>query len=317
MKSDLQPHALHQFRGSTDWSLVVAVPKSSNHYRNVLDCARVSFMVGHTDAQLFHWFKQLGTLPPRALLSGTAHVLQGAAKEEVWSQTLIRHPIIHAMAQDMWESNASKTAAEEVHIAQREREEDDKRMRRMSSSDWRAKFRDRERNPTAAEDAEAPIYVMKPDTFAVLRLDVDTRLWMGPSNQVQRVWDSAIAPPDPLCRSAGRFIRMLNLSRAKLVPSLNMNYSLKLVNAFVFEIDQSGLWVMGTQENVAGKNGCVREEWSEMKLDFGKNQIIQTEQEMEWWVRGLTKLGAPEMTQSDNAVEDGGMNTEDYDFRHI
>ena len=59
VKSDLQPHALHKFSGEQDWSIVIAVPKSSDHVRNLLDCAKGSLMVGHTDPQLFHWFKEL------------------------------------------------------------------------------------------------------------------------------------------------------------------------------------------------------------------------------------------------------------------
>ncbi|CAC9443482.1 hypothetical protein conserved [Leishmania donovani] len=317
VKSDLQPHALHKFTGEEDWSIVIAVPKSSEHVRNLQDCAKGSLMLGHTDPQLFHWFKELGALPPRSLLSGPMELLRGDLQVEAWERTFSRHPVIHRIAQDMWESDESKTAEEAVHIAKREQEEDEKRMRRMSSSDWRAKFRDRERNPTRAEDEEAPVYVIKPETFSLFRMKPDVRLWMNIAGQTQRVWDPVVPDPDPLCRCSHRFIRMLNLGRQKLVPSLNMNYSLKLTNAFIFEINDRGMWAMGTQENLAGKNGVVREEWMELRLDFGKNQVITTEQEMEWWVRGLTKLGAPELSQTNSSVEDAGLNPEDFEYRHI
>ncbi|KAL7711074.1 hypothetical protein N2W54_002296 [Lotmaria passim] len=317
VKSDLQPHALHKFSGEQDWSIVIAVPKSSDHVRNLLDCAKGSLMVGHTDPQLFHWFKELGVLPPRSLLSGPMEMLSGDLQAEVWESTFSRHPVIHRIAQDMWENDQSKSPEEAVHIAKREQEEDEKRMRRMSSSDWRAKFRDRERNPTRDEDEEAPIYVIKPETFSLFRMKPDVRLWMNVAGQTQRVWEPVVPDADPLCRCSHRFIRMLNLARQKLVPSLNMNFSLKLTNAFVFEIDERGMWAMGTQENVSGKNGVVKEEWMELRLDFGKNQVISTEQEMEWWVRGLTKLGAPEVSQTNSSVEDAGLNPEDYDYRHI
>jgi hypothetical protein len=317
VKSDLQPHALHKFSGEQDWSIVVAVPKSSDHVRNLLECTKGSLMVGHTDPQLFHWFKELGALPPRSLLSGPMERLTGDLQVEAWETTFGRHPVIHRIAQDMWESDQSKSPEEAVHIAKREQEEDEKRMRRMSSSDWRAKFRDRERNPTRAEDEEAPVYVMKPDTFALFRMKPEVRLWMNIGGQTQRVWEPVVPDADPLCRCSHRFIRMLNLARQKLVPSLNMNFSLKLTNAFVFEIDERGMWAMGTQENVSGKNGVVKEEWMELRLDFGKDQIIKTEQEMEWWVRGLTKLGAPEVSQTNSSVDDAGLNPEDFDYRHI
>ncbi|EPY30167.1 hypothetical protein STCU_01394 [Strigomonas culicis] len=317
VKSDLQPHALHKFAHEADYSLLIAVPKSSDHVRNAAECAKGSFMVGHTDPQIFHWFKQLSSLPPRGILSGPLETLRGDLAAEAWETTFARHPTIHTIAQEMWEKRESKTAAEAVHIAQREKEEDEKRMRRMSHSDWRGKFRERERNPTAAEDEEKPVYVIKPETFALLRLRPDVRLWMNVAGQTQRVWEPALAAPDPLCRCSHRFIRMLNLARQKLVPSLNMNFSLKLTNAFIFEIDQGGLWALGTQENFKDRNGTVKEEWSELRLEFGKNQQITNEQEMEWWVRGLTKLGAPEVSQSDSSIDDAGLNPEDFDYRHI
>lgn len=317
VKSDLQPHAMHRFTGEADYSLLVAIPKSSDHFVNATECAKVSLMFGHTDPQIFHFFKQLGTLPPRSLISGVAEVLSGDLLAECWSETFSRHPTIHALAQEMWETQESKTEAEAVHIAKRHQEEDEKRMRRMSSSDWRAKFKERERNPTAREDVEEPIYVIKPETFAVLRVKPDVKLWMNVASQTQRVWEPVIPPPDPLCRCSHRFIRMLNLGRQKLVPSLNLNFSLKLTNAFIFEIDDRGLWALGTQENFTGQSGAIREEWTELRLEFGKGQVIENEQEMEWWVRGFTKLGAPEMTQTDSSIEDAGMNPEDFDYRHI
>ncbi|KAK7196391.1 hypothetical protein NESM_000575900 [Novymonas esmeraldas] len=317
VRSDLQPHALHRFTGEADWSLLVAVPKSSEHVRNLHECAKGSLMLGHTDPQLFHWFKELGGLPPRSLLSGPMELLRGDLQTEAWEHTFARHPVIHRIAQDMWEKDASKTTEEAVHIAQREKEEDEKRMRRMSSSDWRAKFKERERNPTRAEDEEAPIYVIKPETFALFRLRPEVRLWMNAAGQTQRVWEPVVPDPDPLCRCSHRFIKMLNLGRQKLVPSLNMNYSLKLTNAFIFDIDSRGMWAMGSQERLSSKVGAVTEEWTELRLDFGKNQVISTEQEMEWWVRGLTKLGAPEVSQTSSSVEDAGLNPEDFDYRHI
>ncbi|EKF39046.1 hypothetical protein MOQ_000733 [Trypanosoma cruzi marinkellei] len=314
---------MHKFTGDENWSLLIAIPKNSEHFQNILECSRGSLMVGHTDPQLFHWFKQLGTLPPRAIVSGPLELLSGDMQQEAWEKTFSRHPIIHNIAHDMWIRQESKTDEEVVTIERREREEDERRMRRMSSSDWRAKFKDRERNPTnnAEEDEERPIYVIKPETFALLRLQPDVKLWMNVISHTQRVWEPVIPDPDPLCRCTPRFLRMLNLARQKLVPSLNMNFALKLTNAFIFEIDKEGLWAMGTQENLhgnsSGMDGTVREEWTELRLEFGKGQVIQTEQEMEWWVRGLTKLGAPEMSQSNSQVEDAGMNPEDYDYRHI
>lgn len=317
VKSDLQPHGLYRFNGEDHHSLLVAVPKDSEHCRNVLDCQRCSVMIGHTDPQIFHWFKELGTLPPRAIVSGPVEVLSGDLQAEAWEKSFISHPVIHRVAQDMWESQASKTEEEKVHIAEREKEEDEKRMRRMSSSDWRSKFRDRERNPTKEEEEERPIYVVKPNTFMLLRIRPEASIWMSPTGDVKRVWEPPFPEAPPLCRCSHRFINMLNLARQKLVPSLNMNYNLKLTNAFIFDIDEDGLWAMGTQENFSDKNGVLREQWSELRLDFGKDQKIKTEQEMEWWVRGLTKLGAPEVSQSNSSIEDAGLNPEDYDYRHI
>lgn len=317
VKSDLQPHGLYRFNGEEHHSLLVAVPKQSEHYRNILECERCSVMIGHTDPQLFHWFKELGTVPPRGIISGPVEVLRGDLQAEAWEEGFITHPVIHRVAQDMWESDASRSPEERVEIERREKEEDEKRMRRMSSSDWRGKFRDRERNPSQKEDEERPIYVVKPDTFVLLRVKPEGMIWMNSSGEVKRVWEPSFPSPPPLCRCSHRFINMLNLARQKLVPSLNMNYNLKLTNAFVCDLDEDGLWVMGTQENFSEKNGVVKEQWSEFRLDYGKSQKITTEQEMEWWIRGLTKLGAPEVSQSSSSIEDAGLNPEDYDYRHI
>lgn len=317
VKSDLQPHAFHRFSTDKQYSLIVAVQKNSEHYRNVVECNRCSAMIGHTDPQLFHWFKELGALPPRSVISGPADVLSGDLQREAWEESFIMHPVIHRTAQDMWESRESKTHEEEVEISRREREEDEKRMKRMSSSDWRSKFKERERNPTMNDDKEQPIYVVKPDTFVLIRIRPETMLWMNSSNEAKRVWDSFHSEKPPLCRCNHRFVKMLNLARQKLIPSLNMNYNLKLTNGFIFDIDDRGLWAMGTQENLSDKNGTVREQWSEFRLEFGRDQTITTEQEVEWWVRGLTKLGAPEVSQSNSSIEDAGMNPEDYDYRHI
>lgn len=317
VRSDLQPHAIHSFRGEEHPSVVVAIPKSSEHYKNVIDCKRGSLMVGHTDPQLFHWFKQLGTLPPRSVVSGRMEIVTGDLRDEVWEETFTKHPVIHSIAQEMWEKKQSKTADEEAYIEKRIKEEDEKRMRRMSSSDWRNKFKERERNPTAQEDEELPVYVIKPDSFAVVRLFPEVRLWTSFCGEVNRVYEPIIPPRDALARSCHRFMRMLNLGRAKLIASLNMNYNLKLTNAFVFEIDSRGMWAMGTQENVGNSNGQVREEWTELRIEFGKDQVMLSEQDMEWWIRGFTRLGAPEMNQSNTSVEDANMTPEDFDYRHL
>lgn len=321
VRSDLQPHAMHTFRGEEFPSVVLAVPKSSEHLKNLLSCQRGSLMVGHTDPQLFHWFKQLGTLPARGIVSGQLDVLTGDLAAEVWETTFTKHPVIHNIAQSMWEADQSKTEAERAHIDRRLQEEDDKRMRRMSSSDWRKKFKERERNPTTVEDEEKPVYVVKADTFAVVRLKPEVRLWTNCAGHVSRVYEPNFPKtPDPLARASPRFLRMLNVARAKLVPSLNMNFNLRLTNAFICDMDSTGLWAMGTQGNtLEGQQSRqeVREEWAELRLEFGKGQVISTEQEMEWWIRGLTKLGAPEMSQTNNTVEDANMNPEDFDYRHI
>lgn len=316
VKSDLQPHALHTFMGDESPSIVLAIPKSSEHFRNLTDCSKGSLMAGHTDPQMFHWFKQLGTLPPRSIASGPMEIISGDLKDEVWEKTFSRHPIIHNLAQEMWEKDESKTEEEKKYIAKRTQEEDEKRMKRMSSSDWRSKHLERERNPTKEEDEEKPIYVIKPETFAVVRVRPDVKLWTNFCGQTNRVYEPTIPPMDPLARASPRFIRMLNLGRAKLISSLNINYNLKLTNAFIFEMDAEGMWAMGTQENFSGKNGEVREEWSELRLEFGKNQRIETEHEMEWWIRGLTRLGDPEVAQNDSSIDDAKSNPDDYDFRH-
>jgi hypothetical protein len=289
-------------------------------------------MAGHTDPQLFHWFKLLGTLPPRGIMTGQAELLSGDLMAEAWEKTFIRHPVLHTLAQEMWQKDQTKTEEEKERIASRERAEDEKRMRRMSSSDWRSKFKDRERNPTDKEDEEQPVYIIKPEAFALVRLKPDVQMWTSYSGQITRVYDPFIPAIDPLARSSHRFIKMLNVSREKLVTSLNMNYNLKLRNCFIVELDCRGMWAMGTLEDeslAAEAEGLLdpskksspsqrpKEAWVELRLNFGKDQVIKTEQEMEWWIRGLTRLGAPEMTQTNSTSEDAQNSPEEYDFRHL
>jgi hypothetical protein len=324
VKSDLQPHAMHQFVGEEHPSLVVCVPKSSAHYTNLVECPKASLMAGHTDPQLFHWFKLLGTLPPRGIMTGKVEILSGDLMAEAWEKTFIRHPVLHNLAQEMWQKDQTKTEEEKERIATREREEDEKRMRRMSSSDWRSKFKDRERNPTEKEDEEKPVYVIKPDAFALVRMRPELKMWTSYSGQISRVYDPFVPPMDPLARSSHRFIKMLNVAREKLVTSLNMNYNLKLRNVFIVDLDCRGMWAMGTLEDeqlgaaaAEGGGGKPREAWVELRLHFGKEQVIKTEHEMEWWIRGLTRLGAPEMAQTNATSEDAQNSPEEYDFRHL
>lgn len=313
--SDIQIHGLHKFRGADDLSLCVVVDKNSSHAKNLSESRKVSVMTGHTDPQIFHWFKQLGTIPPRSILSGTAEVLSGDLLEEVWENTFVRHPVLHDKAQEQWEKNETKTAAEESGIQQRQREEDEKRMLRLSNSDWRSKPKDRERNPTAKEDIEQPIYVMKSDQYVTFRIKPDVRVWGDYAGALTRIWDEKFPEMDPLARAAPRFIRMANTARGKLVASVNLNYNLKLTNLFVYSIDKKGLWTMATQEQSEplSPGAPPRETWNEFRIEFGQDQDVETEAELEWWFKGMMRLGVPETPQYDQEVES---KKTDSDFRH-
>lgn len=311
--SDLQPHSIHRFLGDQQPSLVVAVPKTSRHFGNLLECPKASAMAGHTDPQIFHWFKQLGTVPPRAIMSGTAKLLNGEEQQAIWEDAFVKHPLMHQLAQKMWDENATKTEAEKAYIERRTREEDDKRMSRMANADWRSKHKEREKNPNRADDEEKPIYVMKPEAFAVVKIQPDVQLWGSYAGEMKRVWETEVPPMDPLARASQRFVRMLNLSREKLTSSLNINYNMKLSNVFVFDLDCEGMWAMGTQENFAGEMGQARENWTELRIEYGKDQKVLDEPDMEWWVRGLMRLGAPEQGTMNASQED---QNDELDFRH-
>lgn len=314
--SDIQVHGIHKFRGSDDLSLCVVVDKNSSHAKNLLESRKVSVMAGHTDPQIFHWFKQLGTIPPRSILSGTAEVLSGDLLEEVWETTFVRHPVLHDKAHEQWEKKETKTHAEEKEIEKREQEEDEKRMLRMSNSDWRSKPKDRERNPTAKEDVEQPIYVMKSDQYVTFRLKPDVRVWGDYAGNLTRVWDNTFHEMDPLARAAPRFVKMANTARGKLVASVNLNYNLKLTNLFVYGLDKKGLWAMATQEQSGeplASGAPPRETWNEFRIEFGQDQDVATEAELEWWFKGLMRLGVPETPQYDQQVEG---NRDQADFRH-
>lgn len=315
--SDLQPHGIYKFRGEEQPSVCVAIPKSSPHGKNLTELSKISVMAGHTDPQIFHWFKLLGAVPPRSIMSGKAEVLDGDLKSELWEDMFVRHPAIHDLAQKMWETNESKTAEEVARIKKREAEEDEKRMRRMSGVDWRAKHKDRERNPTREEDEEKPIYVMKPDTFDVVRVRPDMQLWADYGGDMTRVWDSNFGEMDPLARHVPRFLRLVNTGRAKLLSSINMNYNMKLSNVFIFDIDKRGMRGMGTQEDFQvqqGEGQQKQEQWAEYRFEFGKDQVIETDMELEYWVKGLMRLGAPETGSADGSIDNA--DPADMAFRH-
>jgi hypothetical protein len=302
--SDLQPHGIHKFRCDKSPSLLVAVPKSSTHSSNLKECSKVSFMAGHTDPQIYHWFKLLGTIPPRSIVSGKFDVMSGDLLEEAWSSLFVKHPVIHEMAAQLWANDETKTPEEKEAIEKREKEEDEKRMHRMSSADWRGKHSDRERSPTKDEDEETPIYVMKQSSFDIIRILPEVQLFGDYGNELHRVWEQIIPGMDPLARCAPRYIRMANTSRAKLVAALNVNYSLQLTNCFIFDLDNKGLWAMGTQENFKDDRGHAKEEWTELRVEFGKDQTIETEQELEWWFKGLMRLGVPETGTTSGTIEE-------------
>jgi hypothetical protein len=312
--SDIQPHGMYRFSGDRDESVVVAVPRSSTHHKNLLECAKVSIMAGHTNPQIYHWFKLLGVVPTRSLISGDTEVLQGFQHTDVWNDMFVRHPVIHDMAQKMWETDESKTDVEKKEVLRREKEEDEKRMFSMSDKNWRKKHDARERNPTTDEDVEKPLFVMKPDAFTVFRVKRDVQLYGDYSGKLHRVWDETFQPIDPLARVAPRFLRVINMARQKLVASLNINYNLKLTNVFVFSIDSRGLWAMGCQENFAeDERKEAKEQWSEFRFEFGKDQVIETDAELEFWIRGLMRLGVPETGQNSGHVDN--MDPQDTQFR--
>lgn len=313
--SDLQPHALHTFANQQFPSLVIAVPKSSPHVQNAVECQRASLMVGHTDPQIFHWFKQLGILPPRSIASGKVELLTGAEKSEVWEKTFTRHPVVHDLAEKMWHDDQTKTTSEVERIEQRIAQEDMARMRRLSSSDWRAKHEERTRNPTPEEDEAAPVYVLKEDTFAVLKLTPEVKLWATMNSQMNRVYEPHFEPIQNLSRAAHRFIKTLNTNRNQLIPSLNINYNLKLTNGFVFELDDAGFYLMGTEENFDKSRAKQKEDWYEFRCDYGKDMVLKHEGDMEWWIRGMNRMGAPE-TAKLRADDTDPLQQADTKFRH-
>eukprot|EP00672_Neobodo_designis_P015291 CAMPEP_0174845150 /NCGR_PEP_ID=MMETSP1114-20130205/11552_1 /TAXON_ID=312471 /ORGANISM="Neobodo designis, Strain CCAP 1951/1" /LENGTH=357 /DNA_ID=CAMNT_0016079397 /DNA_START=30 /DNA_END=1100 /DNA_ORIENTATION=- len=299
--SDLQPHLMHTFRGDKHPSLCIAVPKASVHDKNLPDCPKVSFMCGHTDPQIFHWFKQLGTIPPRSIISGRADVLTGDLIEDVWERGFVRHPTIHEMARKLWETDETKTEEEKQTIRRREKEADQERMVRLSGGDWRKKHSARERNPTQDEDDESPIYVMKPEAFTVLRVTPEVMLYGDYGSNMLRVWEKQFQPMDPLARIQARFCRVVNTSRSKLVASLNINYNLKLTNVFIYSIDRYALWGMGTQELFDETGGSRGEQWSEYRFEYGNDMEVVTEAELEFWIKGLMRLGTPDAGGRNNA----------------
>lgn len=316
--SDLQPHALHTFSNDTHPSIVIAVPKTSPHVQNAKECKRASLMVGHTDPQVFHWFKQLGILPPRSIASGKIDVLEGAEKSEVWEKTFMRHPAVHDLAERLWNEDQTKTAAEVEAIEQRIRDEDMARMKRLSSSDWRSKHEDRTRSPTPAEDEAAPVYVLKEDTFSLLKITPEVKLWATMNSNMNRVYEPHFEPMQNLSRAHFRFLKILNQNRNQLIPSLNINYNLKLTNGFVFEIDDTGMYLMGTEENFEGSKGNGgKESWYEYRCDYGKDGMTHKhEGDMEWWIRGLNRMGAPEQ----GTIKHDDVDTveqADTKFRHL
>lgn len=302
--SDLQPHGLHKFSHETHPSIILAIPADSIHVQNVVECTRASLMVGHTDPQLFHWFKQLGVTPPRSIFSGKAELLSGDLKAEAWETTFVRHPHIHEIARIRWEKDETKTEDEKVQINKRILQEEEKTMRGMQSGDWRRKFKERERNPNREEDEEAPVFIMKPDTFALIRLRPETQIWATYSGEMKHVFEQNVPPIQVVGRSFGRFLRTMNVSRSRLVACLNMSYNMKLSNAFVHSVDDRGFYAMATEE-YDPEVGGPREKWAEYRFGFGMDDKPAKDMaEIEWWMRGFFQSGTAENNQNTQALED-------------
>eukprot|EP00760_Papus_ankaliazontas_P011547 PhM_4_TR14843/c0_g1_i1/m.63787 len=307
--SDIQPFCIHNFKNELESSVVLIVRNASEHNQNITDISKASMMVGHTDPQIFHWFKQLGSIPPRSLISGKAEKLSGHTFDDVWWNTVVRHPVIHDQAKEMWENDEGVGQADREKMKARELERDQKRMARMTGCDWRAKHKERERSPSPEEDEETPLYVMNAEDFSLYRMHPETLYYADSGVAMHRVTTVFPEPRDPLARCAPRFIRMANLNRQKFIASVNFNYALKLSNAFAFDVTKKGMYLMGTPET----EGSGKEEWNEYYLEFGKNMEITTEVDLDWWFRGLMRFGQSETNTTNSDIDEA--NPADYQFR--
>ena len=278
--SDLQPHLLHRFNGDKNYSLLLCMKKESQHVANLAESSKMSVMTGHTDPQIFHWFKQLGITPPRSTISGFAELITPHDSKYMWDDVwrdVCRHPVVQKMAEEAWHSGSSKSPEEQAAMASRISRAERARMERMASPDWRAKHTERESDLPAEDDVEEPLFVIKDTSFQVVRLKQDVTIFTDHLNIAHRIREDdvfALDPP-PLCRTVPRFINRLNFDRPKLMTTLNMTYQRKLNNVFIYDADEDGLWAMGTE--LDGKSGGVgKENWAEYRFAYGAVQTPES-----------------------------------------
>jgi len=299
--SDIQPYVIHTFKEELEAGVVMVVRQNSHHVHNIEELKRGSVMVGHTDPQIFHWFKQLGSVPPRGLMSGDIRKLTGQQFDDVWWNSVVKHPIIHDQAKKMWEDDEGVGEAERAAMKKKEEQRDMQRMAKMTGTDWRAKHELRERSPTPEDDAEAPLYIMKAEDFALYRVVPDTLYYADATGAMNKVRSRFPTDRDPLVRVVPRFIRLANLNRPKTMASLNINYNMKFSNCFAYSADKHGMYFMATQEDV---NSGGKEIWNEYFLEYGKGMEITTETDLEWWFRNMTRLGQAETGTMSNEMEE-------------
>eukprot|EP00759_Apiculatamorpha_spiralis_P033957 PhF_6_TR35061/c0_g1_i1/m.51092 len=301
--SDIQPFVIHTFKKEFESNVVIVVRKNSPHVQNFNDLGKASVMVGHTDPQIFHWFKQLGSIPPRGLMTGAVEQLKDVDFDDAWWNSVVKHPTLHAQAKEMWEKDEGIGAEEREAMKKREEQRDMLRMERMTGSDWRVKHQEREKSPSPEDDIEAPLYVMNAEDFALYRVKPETLYFADAAGGMNRVRSPFPTERDPLVRIVPRFIRLVNLSRQKTLTSLNMNYNLKLVNMFAFAADKKGLYIMGTQEGDPLKP-AGKEVWNEYFIEYGKGMEITKETDLEWWLRNLQRLGSQDVATNSSEVQE-------------
>ena len=72
---------------------------------------------------------------------------------------------------------------------------------------------------------------------------------------------------------------------------------------------------MATQQVTAplAEGAPPRESWNAFRIEYGQDQAVETEAELEWWFKGLMRLGVPETSQYDQSMEH---NKDTHEFRH-
>ena len=205
--SDLHCFSFLSREISTPEHLFLCLPRESLHCNNIATTHSCGLMVGHTDPQLFHWFRQIGTYPPRSLLTVKAvkvtHVpfsAPGRASQEANLFSAIR---------GVYRLQCAPTCIDQGN--------------------------------TNTEDWSDAIHSMGLCVYELYALNAS---FIDAAAKVHEIPNTHPLPMDPLALYSSELLRVLFKCRSCIINYMNSERSQHNLDGFVFALDSGGLYLM-------------------------------------------------------------------------